>query len=402
YIGLLENDTLATATVRDILTLPDDAAHTALILAGQCFAESNRINDAVRQECSARLQRAFDATTDALTFIQLASVLASIGGEDVARYFERVLDNANVNVRVIAAQALGALGKRLPPPRILMVLQTALRDQEPTVRRAAIVSLGQLGYDSAGITEALHTLCENDDTPTVRAAAVSLLARLGHAADLTLVKIPAGEFTMGSDGGRDNEKPPHQIYLDEYYIARYPVTNAEFGRFVQAGGYSQRQWWTEDGWNWKGNRTSPEKYGGVFDHPNHPVVGVTWYEAVAYATWAGMRLPTEAEWEKAACGTDGRRYPWGDTFDASRCNSTESRAGARGILARVGALFRRPGAESATTPVGQYSPKGDSPYGVADMAGNVWEWCADWHDADYYRNSPTQNPKGPGSGDYRV
>jgi len=417
YIGLLENDALATRTVRDILAQPDDAAHTALILAGQCFAESNRIGDAVRQECSARLQNAFDTTTDALVFIQLASALGSIGGADVVQYFAGVLSKSNVNVRVVAAQALGALGKRIPPARILTVLQTALRDREPAVRRAAIASLGQLGYANAEIAKTLHTLRENDDDPTVRAAAVSVLARLGQAAELNLVKIPAGEFLMGSNEDSD-EQPPHQVYLDEYYIARYPVTNAEFEPFVQAGSYRDARYWTQaiaDGW-WKNGkfkgrydkepRDRPYDFGARFNLPNHPVVGISWYEATAYAMWAGMRLPTEAEWEKAAGWDDTkkekRRYPWGDTFEATCCNSAESRQGARGIAARIHSFLQRSEVEGATTPVGQYSPKGGSPYGVADMAGNVWEWCADWYAADYYKNSPAQNPTGQDSGETRV
>jgi iron(II)-dependent oxidoreductase len=270
-----------------------------------------------------------------------------------------------------------------------------------------------LGYDGAGIAQALHALRQDDDDLTVRAAAVGALVRLGHAAELNLVKIPAGEFLMGSDE-YDAEKPPHQVYLDEYYIARYPVTNAEFERFVQAGGYRDARFWTQaiaDGW-WKDGKFGgrfdrephdrPYNFGTPFNLPNHSVVGITWYEAVAYATWAGVRLPTETEWEKAARGTDGRRYPWGNTFDASRCNSAESRAGARGIAARIRAFLRRSEVEGATTPVGQFSPRGDSPYGVGDMSGNVWEWCADWYDANYYKNSPAQNPKGPDSGESRV
>jgi formylglycine-generating enzyme required for sulfatase activity len=247
----------------------------------------------------------------------------------------------------------------------------------------------------------------------VRAAATRALLKLGHASDLNLIKIPAGEFLMGSDESSD-EQPPHTVYLDEYYIARYPVTNAEFDKFVQADGYCDARYWAQaisDGW-WKDGkfkgrydnepRDRPYQSDTPFNLPNHPVVGISWYEAAAYALWAGLRLPTEAEWEKAARGTDARKYPWGNPFDPALCNSAESRRGARGILARVGALLRRSEIEGTTTPVGQFSPRGDSPYGVADMAGNVWEWCADWYGENYYKNSPAQNPKGPDSGEYRV
>jgi formylglycine-generating enzyme required for sulfatase activity len=117
------------------------------------------------------------------------------------------------------------------------------------------------------------------------------------------------------------------------------------------------------------------------------VVYVTWDDAMAYCEWAGTRLPTEAQREKAASWDDAkkakRRYPWGDEFDANKCNTRESGIG-------------------DTTPVGKYSPQGDSAYGVGDMAGNVWEWCVDWYAEDYYKKSPEKNPEGPDSGQYRV
>lgn len=150
-----------------------------------------------------------------------------------------------------------------------------------------------------------------------------------------MIYIPAGEFLMGG------EKKP--VYVDAFYIDKYPVTNAEYKAFVDATGYRQPD-------HWRGGTYPPDK-------ADHPVVQVNWEDAAAYAEWAGKRLPTEEEWEKAARGTDGRTYPWGDTWEANRANTSES-----GIL--------------DTTPVGKYSPQGDSPYGVADMAGNVWEWTA--------------------------
>lgn len=178
----------------------------------------------------------------------------------------------------------------------------------------------------------------------------------------TMVLIPAGEFTMGSDDYRDNGKPIHTVYLDTFYIEKYEVTVRQYRKFAQATGRNMPD---QPGWN---------------EGDNYPVVNITWYDGSAYAIWSGKRLPTEAEWEKAARGTDERKYPWGDTWDPSKCNSSDGYAN--------------------TTPVGSF-PQGASPYGVMDMAGNVWEWCADWYDKNYYSQSSNNNPKGPSSGSSR-
>jgi formylglycine-generating enzyme required for sulfatase activity len=167
-----------------------------------------------------------------------------------------------------------------------------------------------------------------------------------------LIHIPAGEFLMGSDpkkdkDARDNEKPQHTLHLSDYHIAKTPVTNAQYLPFVQAI-YRQPM-------HWEAGQPPPGK-------ENHPVVNVSWHDAMAYCRWLAeatgkaYRLPSEAEWEKAARGTDGRIWPWGNEWDPRRCNSSE-------------------GGPRETTPVGQYSPEGDSPYGCVDMEGNVWEWC---------------------------
>lgn len=153
--------------------------------------------------------------------------------------------------------------------------------------------------------------------------------------------IPAGPFLMG--------EPGQPVELPEFRIAKYPVTNAEYYRFVEATGHRCPDHWLRDG------RYPPEL-------ARHPVVFVSWESAVAYAEWVGARLPTEAEWEKAARGTDGRLYPWGNEFLPQNCNTSE--AGTDG-----------------TRPVEAY-PGGASPYGVMDMAGNVWEWTATNYDAE--------------------
>jgi formylglycine-generating enzyme required for sulfatase activity/uncharacterized caspase-like protein len=179
-----------------------------------------------------------------------------------------------------------------------------------------------------------------------------------------MVLVPAGEFTMGSND-RDDEKPPHRVHLDAYWIDKYETTNALYRRFVDATTRSAPSYWTDAGWN----------------GTSQPVAGVSWVDADAYCKWAGKRLPTEVEWEKAARGTDGRKYPWGEQWDSSKANA-ENRLG-------------------KTAPVGSY-PSGVSPYGVHDMAGNAWEWVADWYDGNYYKQSPERNPQGPSSGASRV
>ena len=169
-----------------------------------------------------------------------------------------------------------------------------------------------------------------------------------------MVYIPGGDLLMGSDEGRNNEGPAHVVHVDALYVDRYPVTNEEYKRFVDATGYSVPCYdvaWAEPyAYNWDAEKRIPPE-----GRERHPVVLVSWEDARAYAAWAGKRLPTEAEWEWAARGADGRRWPWGNGFIEGRCNTKES-------------------GTSGTTPVDQYSPDGDSPWGAGDMVGNVWEW----------------------------
>jgi sulfatase modifying factor 1 len=211
----------------------------------------------------------------------------------------------------------------------------------------------------------------------------------------TLVLIPSGEFIRGSEEEHayNNEKPVRSIHLDVFEMGVYPVTNFEFSRFLEAQGYQQPEYWDKEGWEWlKEEKISEPRYwqDRKWNLPNFPVVGVNWYEANAYTQWlstvsvtgASYRLPTEAEREKAARGTDARTYPWGNRFDVELCNSRES-------------------GFDCTSPVGLY-PLGKSPYECQDMAGNVLEWCMDWYEKEYYKNSPQKNPRGPESGVGRV
>jgi formylglycine-generating enzyme required for sulfatase activity len=230
------------------------------------------------------------------------------------------------------------------------------------------------------------------------------------------VEIDSGWFWMGSteeevqrlieETERDwfkNELPRHRVYLDGYEIARYPTTNAMFARFIEDGGYDDERWWTEaikdSYWKdgkvkdyWEDWHSQPRYWDdSQWNNPSQPVVGVNWYEAMAYCRWLTAtlddghiyRLPSEAEWERAARGAQGARYPWGDDWREDHCNSEEAGLG-------------------ITSPVGIF-PQGAAEGSVEDLVGNVWEWCRDWYGADYYAHSQDErNPTGPGHGDSRV
>ncbi len=184
---------------------------------------------------------------------------------------------------------------------------------------------------------------------------------------MELVYVPAGNFIMGLNGLPMDQEPEHEVYLDAYWIDRSEVTNAMYRLCVQAKVCSSPDW---------------DKYYPYEQFQEYPVVYISWTQAREYCEWAGRRLPTEAEWEKAARGTDARIYPWGNNEPTSDLLN----------FARINGDIMA---------VNSY-PQGVSPYGVMDMAGNAWEWVADWYDAHYYSISPQDNPTGPDSGDYHV
>jgi len=204
-----------------------------------------------------------------------------------------------------------------------------------------------------------------------------------------MIAIPTSRFWMGSGRGEgpDNERPQHRVYLNSYFIDKYPVTNAQFEHFVEDTGYLTDAERNDSGLIadfrgiWKNGKGVSWRYYFLAKTMNHPVVLVSPNDAIAYCEWAGKRLPTEAEWEKAARGTDGRKYPWGN---APEPDDTHANFMGRG-----------------TKPVGSYST-GVSPYGCFDMAGNVWEWSHDLYDAFYYQKSPESNPRGADSSSKRV
>ncbi len=238
--------------------------------------------------------------------------------------------------------------------------------------------------------------------PRERAQAGDVLARLGDQRpgvglrpdglpDIEWCEVPGGSFLMGSDKEQDPqasyfELPQRTVEVPTFRISRFPVTNRQFSAFVQDGGYGEdwKNCWTDAGWERKKEKTGPHFQGGVFDLPNHPVVMVRWYEAVAFCNWLTRRLrqkkeigsdkvvslPSESQWEKAAKGSDGRIYPWGTKLKADLAN------------------YEGAGIE-ATSAVGCF-PSGASPSGCEDMAGNVWEWCrTKWR--DNYKDDQEEN-----------
>ena len=209
-------------------------------------------------------------------------------------------------------------------------------------------------------------------TPTTTPMSIEIKDDKG----VSMMLVPAGEFTMGSEDGISNEQPVHKVYQDAFFMDKYEVTNVHYRACVDSG------------------TCTPPKQTGLIDRPgyygnlefnDYPVIYINWNQANTYCKWRGGGLPTEAQWEKAARGTDARTYPWGEGLDCDRASAWAGYGGC----------------SNTTVKVGSYE-SGKSPYGAYDMAGNVQEWVADWYGADYYNNSPTSNPLGPNLGQYRV
>ena len=230
----------------------------------------------------------------------------------------------------------------------------------------AVVLLATLFCIGPSVTESGDLQIASTEAGTIKQASKG--DKLGRDGAF-MVLIPAGEFQMGSNDGEDDETPIHTVYLDAFYMDRYEVTNAQYRKFMKATGHWDPKYWSDPKYN----------------APDQPVVGVSWYDAVAYADWAGKRLPTEAEWEKAARGgLTGEKYPWGNEIAHNNANGSGTDGKDEWQYA---------------APVGSFPPNG---YGLYDMAGNSYEWCADPYDGDYYSNSPGCNPTGPRSGRFRA
>jgi formylglycine-generating enzyme required for sulfatase activity len=307
--------------------------------------------------------------------------------------------------------------EKVAPPWVKPAAIVEKKPEPPTVRPApkpapkktmggaallagGLVLLAIVGVVIFAVSGGLSPTPTPSLTPTM--VPVTVQTKVWEKDNSVMVHVPTGEFIMGSTDAEvdsalalcneyygdcersefQDEQPVHTVYLDAFYIDRTEVTNAQYRKCVEAGACDV-----------------PSSMYSIYydnaDYAQYPVVGVSWYGADAYCQWAGRRLPTEAQWEKAARGTDGRTYPWGNTFDGSWVNFCDR--GCDFAWEDTGAYD----GYMYTAPVGSY-PDGASPYGALDMAGNVREWVADWYGSDYYGRSPSQNPPGPDSGDSKV
>ena len=233
-------------------------------------------------------------------------------------------------------------------------------------------------------------------TPTEAVFTERLLVIVNDTDGSEMVLIPAGSSLMGSTPAqtaalidKDDrlaadffhaEQPQHAVSLPAFYMDRYPVTNAQYAAFIAATGHPAPKYWTS-----APHIGTEASFPVGAKHGTHPVVGVSYADAIAYCEWAGKRLPTEAEWEKAARGgLANQQYPWGN-------ESSRNHANTAGAWGKDKWLW--------TSPVGDFPPNG---YGLSDMAGNVFEWCADWYASDYYQRTQGENPQGPEEGQTRV
>ena len=267
---------------------------------------------------------------------------------------ETVRNTDSASMSPAPAQVAGAPPKSEPPAVVSPRLQPSpVRDPAPSPQ------------DEEAIARV------NDQLRAAQEEELKQLAQRGIAQPEGMVVIPAGEFLMGADDGLQDARPLHRVYLSSYWFDRYEVTNARYRQCVEGGG------------------CTPPKDRLTFEdlqRAQHPVTNITWNQARSFCQWQGKRLPTEAEWEKAARGTDGRRYPWGNDGEVVkiRVKNGDLKPGANGS--------ERVGRQAATA----------SPYGALDMIGNVSEWVKDWYAEDFYQTSSSHDPQGPLRGSFRV
>jgi len=245
-----------------------------------------------------------------------------------------------------------------------------------------LISVACSNNDSLQATE---TMLPSDPASSPTSVETDLSTLLIDDQGVSMALVPAGPFEMGSNDGAEDEGPVHTVILDDFYMDQYEVTNSQYAICLDAGACDP----TTDTTAFESSYSRRVYYGNP-EFADYPVIYANWYEAQKYCEWRGARLPTEAEWEKAARGgLDRKNYPWGN--ETPSCE----------IGAANGARFDDDGVcnDIDTQKVGSYSANG---YGLYDMAGNVWEWVSDFYDENYYANSPTENPTGPEDGSFPV
>ena len=302
-----------------------------------------------------------------------------------------------------------------------MVILFTLAEDHEALREAVFVPV----VESLAPADVSTGRVEATPTAAIAQRLAPIDTRVRPSDGMGMVYVPSGEFEMGNDGTQwvwngsllhgdlglqvyTDESPQHTVYLNEFWIDRTEVTVGMFRTFAEATGYettAEREGWGAPWRNGPPEAEWPHVEGADWRHPrgpgssaedDHPVVQVSWEDAAAYCAWTGGQLPTEAQWEKAARGTDGRLWPWGDAYDGRLGSYCEADC----PIVRHQENGHRDG-YAFTAPVGSF-PGGASPYGALDMAGNVWEWVADWYDEAYYGESPTENPAGPETGTERA
>jgi formylglycine-generating enzyme required for sulfatase activity len=355
-IGLVQPKGRAETLLTSLLRRSDESP-ASLALAGWSLAEDIQITEGLRASIKTRLLEELGKPQTAGDFTLLSGAFFDTDSPAMQSWIGSVLSGRNPDlqkrVTTTLIPNLGLVQSKPFIPVLIKVLSDVHAETELRAQCALTIAKLKPEADSE-LWKVLQSAREHKEY-TLKSAATWAWCELGRYETLGLVKIPEGEFLMGSSDedkqAMDREKPQHTLYLPMFYMAKYPVTVDEYRAFVQESGYKT---FDEDSLKGTGN---------------HPVVYVTWNDALVFARWKGLTLPSEAEWGKAARGTDGRIYPWGNDWRENYANTDEYWKKPQSFWARL----RRQKTEQTTTPVGSF-PLGNSPYGCSDMPGNVWEW----------------------------